>query len=92
MNTISFSQLLLAVSIPTLVALIGVIFNQVAIHRLDAKLDSKVDGLRAEMRADRSELVGKIDKLAERLHDDMNNIMGRDREMDKRVMKLEGEK
>jgi hypothetical protein len=49
-----------------------------------------VDTLRADMRADRAELIGKIDKLTERVHDDMTSIMGRDREMDKRVMKIEG--
>lgn len=36
---IPFNQLLLAVSIPTIVALIGVIFNQISIHRLGDKID-----------------------------------------------------
>jgi uncharacterized membrane protein len=34
-----FTQLLLAVSIPTLVALIGVILNQIALYRLSDKVD-----------------------------------------------------
>jgi hypothetical protein len=39
MTTIPFAQLLLAVSIPTIVALIGVIFNQFSIYRLADKID-----------------------------------------------------
>jgi hypothetical protein len=42
---ITFGQLLLAVSIPTVVALVGITFNQVAIYRLTDKIES----LRGEM-------------------------------------------
>jgi chaperonin cofactor prefoldin len=34
-----FSQILLAVSIPTIVALVGVIFNQMTMNRLADKID-----------------------------------------------------
>ena len=40
LNTIApFYQILIAVSIPTLVALVGVILNQTAIGNLSAKVD-----------------------------------------------------
>jgi hypothetical protein len=37
--TITFGQLLLAVAIPTFVALLGSIFNQVGLHRLSDRID-----------------------------------------------------
>ena len=86
------TQLYFAMAIPSIFALIGIVTNITLYVFLAGRQDRSFEALRMEMRADRSELIGKIDKLAERLHDDMNNIMGRDREMDKRVMKLEGEK
>jgi len=43
MNTIPFGQLLLAVSIPTLVAVIGVILNQVGYFHLSSKIDHQAE-------------------------------------------------
>jgi hypothetical protein len=86
------TQLYMAIVIPSLFALLGIVTNITLYVFLAGRLDRSTDVLRTEMRADRAELIGKIDKLAERVHDDMQNIMGRDREMDKRVMKLEGDK
>ena len=50
MNTITFAQLLLAVSIPTVVSLVGIIFNQSAIRRVEDKLDGFKDQMFAEFK------------------------------------------
>jgi hypothetical protein len=50
MNTITFAQLLLAVSIPTVVSLVGILFNQSAIRRVEDKLDTFKDQMYAEFK------------------------------------------
>jgi nitrogen-specific signal transduction histidine kinase len=60
---ITFGQLMLAVSIPTIVALIGVIFNQVGLYRLSDKVDRLVDSVHNDVTA----LLREIHAVSERV-------------------------
>lgn len=54
---LTFSQLLLAVSIPTVVALVGIVMNQ-----------SAISGLRREVAALRKELYDQVTALLKEIH------------------------
>jgi uncharacterized membrane protein len=51
MNAIPFGQLLLAVSTPTLVAVIGVILNQVGYFHLSGKIDRQTENFNNQVTA-----------------------------------------
>lgn len=57
MGQITFSQLLLAVSIPTIVALVGVVWNQVGMN-----------ALRSEMSGLRKDLYDQVTALLNTIH------------------------
>lgn len=53
-------QTALTITIPTLVILMGILLNRQDYARLDAKIDSKIDGLRADLTGQINELRGNI--------------------------------
>ena len=94
-------QLYLAIGIPSLFALVGIATNITLYVFLAGRIDRKTERTEDKTESVRTDLTNKIENLrteingslkviGDRLHDDMQNIMGRDREMDKRVMRLEG--
>ena len=85
-------QLYLAIGIPSLFALVGIATNITLYVFLAGRIDRKTERTEDKIESVRTEINGSIKAIGDRLHDDMQNIMGRDREMDKRVMKLEGER
>ena len=74
---IPFNQLLLAVSIPTIVALIGVIFNQVS----NSKLSDRID-----------KLTEKGDRHYENFNNQVTTLLSTIHGVDVRVARLEEHK
>jgi len=88
MTTITFAQLLLAVSIPTLVSLIGIIYNNNAIRDLRADLQAARMEWRTELNNFRQEVRGDLKDIRADLKDFFRTIT----ELESRTNRLEEKK
>ena len=82
---------LLAIALPTLTVLVGILLNRSDASRLDGRisglenrLDSRISGLEGR-------LDGRITGLESRLHADMMQVIGKLTELEMRVARLETE-
>jgi hypothetical protein len=75
---IPFGQLLLAVSIPTIVAVIGVILNQVGYFHLSSKIDQQSLNLNS-----------KIDRQSENFNNQVTTLLTTIHNVDIRLVKVE---
>lgn len=92
---ITFGQLLLAISLPTFVAVLGLLFNNNGINRLDARidrldaridrLDARVDKLAEEMMALRREMT----EMRRDFHNQVTTLLNTIHAIDTRVVRLE---
>jgi len=78
---ITFGQLLLAVSIPTVVSLIGIIYNNNAIR-----------DLRTELQAARMEWRAEINDFRKEVRGDLKDFFRTITELESRTNRLEGDK
>ncbi|WP_419805806.1 hypothetical protein [Terriglobus sp.] len=81
--------LALAVALPTITALVGVLLSQSNYSKLDVRLaqvESRLDGC---ISAIKSELDARITALENRFHSDMMMVIGKLTELEVRVAKLE---
>lgn len=90
---------LLAISVPTLTVLIGILLNRDATNRLDARITAleastraEMGGLRSDMsglRADMAGLRGELNSLRSQTHSDLILLLERDNKLESRVAQLE---
>ena len=78
---ITFGQLLLALAIPTFVAILGILFNQNGINRLDGRIDK----LAAEM----SDLRREMTEMRRDFHNQVTTLLNTIHAIDTRVVRLE---
>jgi hypothetical protein len=76
---------LLAVSVPSLMVLVGILMNQRAVDSVRADLRD----LRADIKTDMGKLNDKMDKIKDSFHDDIVMLVQRDGDKDARISRLE---
>ncbi len=87
---------IVAIVLPTLTILVGILLNQTATNRLDARISALKTALRAEisgqttsLRTEMSGLRGEINALRISFHNDIVMLLERDNKLDARVSRLE---
>ncbi len=73
------------VSVPALMALLGILFNRQDYARMEARMETRFSAL--ERRVDG--LGEKVDRLRETLHSDVQQLLRLDADKDVRIAKLE---
>lgn len=86
------TQLLLAVLIPTLTVLVGILLNRNDYSKLDQRLTAMGDRLEARIGGVEGKLDGRMNGLEGRFHADMLMVIGKLTELEVRVARLEGER
>ncbi len=95
------TQLLLAVLIPTLTILVGILLNrneysklESGLNGMESKLDTRLSGMENRLDARiggvESRLDGRMNSLEGRFHADMLMVIGKLTELEVRVARLEG--
>lgn len=85
----SNAQLYLVIGIPSVLALVGIATNITLYVFMAGRLDRRLERFEDKFDDRFKGLEKKVEAIETRLHDDMQSILGRDREMDRRVMRLE---
>ncbi len=87
---------ILAIALPTLTVLVGILLNQASTNRLDARISALEVALRAEisgqtgsLRAEMAGLRGELNALRVSFHNDVVMLIERDNKLDARVSRLE---
>lgn len=82
-------QLYFAIGVPSFLVILSWITNLIQNNRIDTKIDTLGNTLRAEMRADRKELTDRIDHLGESIRADLKEFFKLITDLDKRVTRIE---
>ena len=82
----------LAVTLPTLTVLAGILLNQNGLNRLEARLGSiegRLDGRMTALEASMNSLRGEMGALRMSFHSDVVMLLERDSKLESRVARLE---
>ena len=79
----------LAVALPTVTALVGILLSRNDYNKLDSRLSSEVGRLDGRLSGVEARLESKISGLENRLHSDMMQVIGKLTELEVRVARLE---
>lgn len=85
----STAQLYFAIGVPSFLVILSWVTALVQSNRLDAKLDRVAEGIRSDARADRKELIDRMDKLGDRIHTELQAFFKTICEIDSRVNRIE---
>lgn len=85
----SNTQLYFAIGIPSILVILSWVTTLMQNNRLDAKLDRVAEGIRSDARADRKELIERLDKLSDRIHTELQAFFKTICEIDSRVNRIE---
>jgi hypothetical protein len=80
---------ILAITLPTLMVLVGILLNRNDANRLDARMTALEASLRAEMMALESSVRAEMAALRAQFHNDVLMLLGSDKEQDMRITRLE---
>jgi hypothetical protein len=82
---ITVVQLAIAVSIPTVVALIGILYNTAALN----KLSDRTDGMNKDISGRMDKLSERMDRMNDNFHNQVTALLTTIHGVDVRVVKLE---
>jgi hypothetical protein len=85
-----------AAALPTLTVLVGILLNRNDVNRIDTRISALEASLRGEIGSLRSEIAGEISSVRgeiatgrEQANNDLMLLLGRDKELDQRITRLE---